>query len=71
MTMNRHESFEELISASLTDELTTAERQRLENIADRLDKEIPWPPPTGSDDVNEIEAAPEDPDGQGINGSGD
>ncbi|MDQ3689428.1 MAG: zf-HC2 domain-containing protein [Chloroflexota bacterium] len=30
MTMNRHESFEELISASLTEELTAAERQRLD-----------------------------------------
>ena len=51
--------------------LTDDERQRLENIADRLDKEIHLPPPTGSDDVNEIEAAPENPDAQGINGSGD
>lgn len=30
MTMNRHEAFEELISASLTDELTDAERQWLD-----------------------------------------
>ena len=30
MTMNRHESFEELISASLTEELTETERQRLD-----------------------------------------
>ena len=30
MTMNRHESFEELISASLSEELTETERQRLD-----------------------------------------
>jgi hypothetical protein len=30
MTMNRHEPFEELISASLTDDLTELERQRLD-----------------------------------------
>lgn len=30
MTMNRHESFEELISASLTEDLTDIERQRLD-----------------------------------------
>ena len=30
MTMNRHESFEELISASLSDDLSDAERQRLD-----------------------------------------
>ena len=30
MTMNRHEAFEELISASLTEELTDAERQWLD-----------------------------------------
>ena len=30
MTMNRHEPFEELISASLTGDLTDAERERLD-----------------------------------------
>jgi hypothetical protein len=35
--------------------LTADERQRLENIADRLDKELPLPEPTASDSVNEAE----------------
>jgi hypothetical protein len=34
MTTNRHEAFEELISSSLTDDLTDAERQRLDSHLD-------------------------------------
>src|SRR5687767_6771601 len=37
MTMNRHEPFEELISASLTGDLTPAERQRLDTHLDSCD----------------------------------
>ncbi|HET9428939.1 MAG TPA: hypothetical protein VFO69_11325 [Allosphingosinicella sp.] len=38
--------------------LTEDERQRLENIAERLDKEAAFPAPAGSDATNEMEAAP-------------
>ena len=35
--------------------LTADERQRLENIAERLDNEVPLPEPTQSDLANETE----------------
>nr|MBA2264827.1 zf-HC2 domain-containing protein [Chloroflexota bacterium] len=38
MTMNRHESFEELISASLNGDLTDLERQRLDTHLDSCEQ---------------------------------
>ena len=38
--------------------LTADERQRLENIADRLDKEIPFPADVSPEESNEGQAAP-------------
>lgn len=38
--------------------LTADERQRLENIAERLDNEVPLPAPAEAEPVNETEVAP-------------
>ena len=38
--------------------LTEDERQRLENIADRLDKEVPFPADVAPEESNEGQAAP-------------